>query len=821
MVRIVHELPRRLRLRLAGDPATLARAGAAARDVQGVKAVRINSACRALVVDYDGAAAVRTRILAVAANPPANVLPMVQGQGTDGSRLAMSGALLMAARLLPRPAAALLTYANVAPTIVRGVVAGATHRLKVEVLDAIAAGLPAARGEFTTANFTRFLVELAAYIESTTIERSDELLRSLLHRAPDDVWIETAEGQARVPFASLKGGERVVVGIGETIPVDGTIATGDAYVDQSAVTGESLPLPRSPGDPVLAGSIVTDGRLVIRAERVGQSTTTGRITRYIQDALERPAEIQSVSDALADRRVGITLGSAAAVFALTRDWRRMESVFQVDYSCTVKLGTPIALKTAMYRAARAGCLVKSGQAIEALAGVDTVVFDKTGTLTHNTLQVTDIVPLVDDVDEELAVAIVASLGEHTSHPIARAVVQLAKLRRLAHVPHEEVNFIVGHGVEAVVKGDLIRFGSRHFLEDDEKVSFARQRALVADFLAEGKSLLYVARNDKPLAMIALRDRLREESPATLARLRALGVKRLVMITGDQKEKALAFGSSLGMDAVFYEQQPEDKARIIAELKADGARVAFVGDGVNDGPALMTAHVGIAMPRAADIARATSDIILTDDRLDQLATIVEISQRTMQLINSNFGVAVGANSLILVAAVLGYLPPITTAMLHNGTTIAVLIRSLLAGQAIAEGAERRRKAIGTAAKRTGPVAALPLPARDAKAKPANGIAAPLAAAPPSPPEDGKRSPARRTRAAGTKPAAKPAAEAKARRAAKPTDGSAVTKAVANGALAAQSADADAAGNGIAANGANGSAPRAARRSRTPAARPATN
>ncbi|MFG1394627.1 heavy metal translocating P-type ATPase [Xanthobacter agilis] len=680
-VRIVHEVPRRLRLKLGVDPHHLARAATAVRDLRGVSTVRMNAGCRALVVSYDGSADVRARILARAANPPASAPPMVQTEGSDAAPLVLSAATLVAARILPRPAAAALTYANIAPTIARGITAAIQHGLKVEVLDAIAMGLPTARGEYTTANFTRLLVELADYIESTTIERSDELLRSLLHRAPDDVWIETDDGQMlQVPFDSLKGGEHVVVSLGETIPVDGTVVRGDAYVDQSAVTGESLPIPRAPGGTALAGGIITDGRLVIRAERVGAATTTGRIARYIQDALERPAEIECVSEALADKRVGITLGSAAGVFALTRDWRRMESVFMVDYSCTVKLGTPIALKTAMFQAAKQGCLVKSGQAIELLADVDTIIFDKTGTLTHNTLQVTDVCPLNPGVDEEEALALVASLGEHTNHPIARAVVKLARQRQLAHVPHEEVNFIVGHGVEAEVDGAVIRFGSRHYLEDDENISFARQRAQVARFQAEGKSLLYAARNQKPLAMFALRDRVREETPATLARLRELGIKRIVMITGDDRAKALALGEALGLDDVFYEKQPEDKARIVAELKAAGAKVAFVGDGVNDGPALMTAHVGIAMPRAADIARATADMVLTDDRLDSLAAMVDISQSTMRLIRSNFNVAVGANSAILAAAVLGYLSPIATAALHNGTTIAVLIRSLLAGHA---------------------------------------------------------------------------------------------------------------------------------------------
>jgi P-type E1-E2 ATPase len=308
-----------------------------------------------------------------------------------------------------------------------------------------------------------------------------------------------------------------------------------------------------------------------------------------------------------------------------------------------------------------------------------VVFDKTGTLTHNTLEVTDICPLTPEIDEERAAAMIASLGEHASHPIARAVVSLAEQRRLAHIPHEEVSFIVGHGVQANVEGRNIRFGSRHFLEDDEHVSFAAARELVSKFQAEGKSLLYVAADDRPLAVVALRDRLRSESLATLARLRALGVKRLVMITGDYRAAAEAFGETFGLDEVYYEQQPEDKARIIATLKEQGGRVAYVGDGVNDGPALMEAHVGVSMPRAADIARATADVVLLDDRLDGFAEILSLSQGTMRLIRSNFGVAVGVNTAILAGAASGNLAPVASAVLHNGTTIAVLLRALFAAR----------------------------------------------------------------------------------------------------------------------------------------------
>jgi len=678
-MQIIHEIAGRIRLRPQAGPERLARAAAAMPDLEGVIGVRANPVCDALVIRYRGGPEIRAKILALAADPPAISVPAPLARN-EGFNLLLAAGVLIASLVLPRPLLSTLTLVNITPTILRGLNAAVMHGLKAEVLDALAVTFPTLRGEYITTNFTRFLVQLAEFIESTTAERSDELLRSLLRQQPQDVWLLGSDGEMKqVPFSSLKGGESVVVGTGQTIPIDGEVISGDAYIDQSAVTGESLPLPRAAGNMALAGGIITAGKLVIRADRVGAATTTGRITRYIQEALEKPATIQSISEQFADRRVGLTLASAAAVFAITRDWRRLESVFMVDYSCTVKLGTPLALKSAMYQAAREGVLIKSGQTLESLDNVDTVVFDKTGTLTHNTLQVTDICPLSSDIDEKEAIAIVASLGEHTTHPIAGAIVNLAHQRHLAHIPHEEVNFIVGHGVQGNVEGDLITFGSRHFLEDDEKVSFAAQRSLVSTFQAEGKSLLYAARNGRPLAVFALRDRLRDECQLTLEQLRRHGIKRLVMITGDQREKALAFGHMLGMDDIFYEQQPEDKAQIIEKLKSSGSRVAYIGDGVNDGPALMVADVGISMPRAADIARATADIVLIDDRLDSLAQLFGIARETMKLIRSGFKIAVSANTAILGGAAGGYLSPRITAALHNGTTIAVLLRSLMASK----------------------------------------------------------------------------------------------------------------------------------------------
>jgi|AGTN01.1.fsa_nt_gi ATPase, P-type (transporting), HAD superfamily, subfamily IC/heavy metal translocating P-type ATPase len=685
-LRVVHETRGRLRCRLSGTGQEQVALAARVEELAGIRSVRFNPACRSLVVEYDSHPAVRAAILAAARpSPGGEVVPATPLSETDAPDLAqvvLSGGVMLASLLLPPPVKGLLTAANVAGVVVRGLRALTSRGLTVEVLDALAMSLPLLRREYGTANFARFLLDLGGYIENSTAQRSDHLLRDLLRAEPDAVWIEAEDGQVvEVAYSQVTPGTRVVVGTGNLIPVDGVVFSGNAYVNQAAVTGESLPIPREQGDEVLSGSVVEDGRLVILAERVGSSTTTARISRYIQEALANPTGIQGESRKMADRRVLVTLASGAAVFALTRDWRRLESVFLVDYSCAVKFGTPIAIKAAMFRAAKDGCLVKSGLALETVAAVDTVVFDKTGTLTHNTLEVTDIHCLPSGgVNEQELLAMVASVAEHTSHPIASAVVSLASQRHLAHISHEEVDFIVGHGVASTVKGRTIRLGSRHYLEEHEGVSFHRSDRLVNRLMEEGKSLLFVSADGKPLGIIGLRDRVRDEAFGVLEALRGLGVRQVVMITGDHREKALQLGESLKLDRVFHDQKPEDKAQIVEDLKAEGRTVAFVGDGVNDGPALMAAHVGIAMPRAADIARATADIVLLEDRLESLVALRALAGDTMRLIRSNFKASVGINSAIMAGAALGKLAPAATALLHNGTTIAILLRALASSRA---------------------------------------------------------------------------------------------------------------------------------------------
>jgi heavy metal translocating P-type ATPase len=583
---------------------------------------------------------------------------------------------------LSRPMQRVLTFVNVGRTLAKGADTLVHEGIRVDVLDALAVGLAAANGQVYTANVTDLLLDLGAYLEKRTQRRSDRLLRQLLRPEPAMAWVERDGQLVQVDGDQVREGELVTIGPGEMIPVDGRVVDGVALVNQASVTGEDVPVRKEAPRRVIAGSVLVEGRLRVQATQVGEDTTTARVARFIADSLNRQSDTQRLADRLADQRVYWTLGTGGAVYALTRDLTRLQAVFLVDYSCALKLGTPVAFKSGMQRAAGAGVLMKGGEAIEHLAAVDTVVFDKTGTLTHSDLAVTDVVVLAPDggCSERDLLALVASVEEHASHPVARAVVDAARDRDLEHISHGEVDYLVAHGLSADVGSGQILIGSRHYLEEHCAIDFAGHEATIERLQDQGKTLLFVGNEHGPVGLIGLRDTLRAEAAATLARLRALGIRRLVMLTGDRRAKAEAMAAELGLDAVHAELRPEEKAGLIERLQRDGAKVAFVGDGVNDGPALAAAEVGIAMPRGADIARATADILLLDDRLGAVADARAIAAGTMRMIHSNFNAAVGINTALLGAALLGRLSPVASALLHNGTTIAILLRALRGVQA---------------------------------------------------------------------------------------------------------------------------------------------
>ena len=523
------------------------------------------------------------------------------------------------------------------------------------------------------------MLELGEYIEETTVHKSDDLLKELARPNIEEAWVERKiDGKVvdvLVKTSELNIGDIVVVGAGSTIAIDGHIIDGAGTINQVSMTGEAEPIAKYRGDRVISGTIVEEGRFRIWAEQVGANTATQRIKHYIENSLNEKSSAQLKANRLADKLVPVTLGLATAAYIFTKDFQRVASVLQADYSCALKLATPVAFKSTISKAGHSGIMIKGAKSIEALSSADTFVFDKTGTLTSGELEVISVDSYDKNWSEEKLLNLTASTEEHYFHPVAEAVVKAAKERGFVHMHHEEVQFIVAHGVKTEIKGKNVVIGSRHFLEDDEKIDFSSYKKEIENSLKKSDTLLYVGYDGKLLGTIGLSDELRENTKESIKRLKSLGVKNIVMLTGDTKTKALKIADELGINEVKAELLPQDKANIVKELMNEGKKVAFIGDGINDAPALISSHVGISMSRGADIAKATADISLLKDDIAAVVEAKEFANKTMNLINTNFNATVGINSAILLGATFGLFSPIVTAVLHNGTTIGLLLNSI--------------------------------------------------------------------------------------------------------------------------------------------------
>ena len=551
--------------------------------------------------------------------------------------------------------------------------------LTSKVLESAAVAISIYRKDYLAANSTNAMLELGEYIEETTVHKSDDLLKELSKPNVEEAWVEKKiDGKITeilVKSNDIEIGDIVVVGIGNTIPVDGHIVEGTGSVNQVSMTGEAEPVVKYRGDRVISGTIVEEGRFRIWAEHVGANTATQRIKHYIENSLNEKSSVQLKANKLANKLVPVTLGLATASYIFAKDFERVASILQADYSCALKLATPVAFKSTISKAGHNGIMIKGAKSIEALSNADTFVFDKTGTLTGGELEVICVESYDDKWSEDELLNLTASTEEHYFHPVAEAVVKAAKQRGFVHMHHEEVEFIVAHGVKTEVKGKSVIIGSRHFLEDDEKIDFTEHKDKIENSLRDGRTLLYIAYNGKLLGTITLADELRHNSKEAISKLKKLGVKNIIMLTGDTKQKAKMIADELGINEVRAELLPQDKAKIVKELMNEGKKVAFVGDGINDAPALISAHVGISMSRGADIAKATADISLLKDDIMAVVEAKEYANKTMNLINNNFNATVGINSCILAGATFGVFSPIVTAVLHNGTTIGLLFNSI--------------------------------------------------------------------------------------------------------------------------------------------------
>ncbi|GHT88478.1 ATPase P [Betaproteobacteria bacterium] len=681
----VHAIAGRVRFRYRGLAPLLAdAAGTAALHARilalpGVRVARFNPRARSLVVEFrpEETSAV-TLAHALLALTPEAVLPSARAgkkAATAHTQLVWLNLLnLIASGSLPQGVRLPLSLIAALPLGKEALADFRVSGMTSHVLEAVAVAISLARSDFTAANTTTFMLALGESLEDSIARRSDALLKNLLRPGCNEVWVLRGDEEIAIPADSVQVGDTVIVNMGDIIPVDGTILSGEALVSEAAMTGEGAAVSRGRGQRALSGTVVEEGRLLIYAEQVGAATAVARIADYVERSLTAKSATQISAATLADKLVPTVLKLAGASFLISGDWRRTAAVLQADYSCALKLAIPVAFKSAMYGAGREHILIKGADALERLAEADTFIFDKTGTLTSGDLEVTDVITFDDSFSPQDLIWLAASVEEHYFHPLAQAVVAAAQTLGGRHFAHTEVEFVVAHGVASEVEGKRIVVGSRHFVEQHEHIDTQPWQNEIERLYNAGKTLLYIGYGGKLLGVLGLKDTLRPESKTVIAQLKALGAKRILMLTGDHRSRAQELATTLGLDDFHAELLPEEKAGIVERLKNTGAKIAFIGDGINDAPALAAAHVGIAMQKGADVARLTADIALLEDSIGSIVTAKAIANAAMQRIATNYKLTLGLNTAILGAAALGLLSPVAASVLHNGSTIAILLNA---------------------------------------------------------------------------------------------------------------------------------------------------
>ena len=549
-------------------------------------------------------------------------------------------------------------------------------RLDVPVLDATAITAAMLQKDISTAGSVMLLLRIGELLEEWTYQKSVHDLADNMSLHIDTVWKVVDGTEVEVSLAEVQAGDLVSVKMGSTIPLDGEVQSGDAMVNQASMTGESMPVHKTPGLTVYAGTVVEDGEIVVKVKGGAGNSRYDRIVKMIQDSESFKSNLESRASHLADSLVPWCLGGTLLTYLLTRNLTRAMSILMVDFSCALKLSMPLAVLSAMRECSTHKITVKGGKFLEAVAQADTIVFDKTGTLTLAKPKVADVL-CFNGYDRATVLRYAACLEEHFPHSVANAIVRQAADEGLTHDEmHSKVEYIVAHGIASRVDGKRIVIGSGHFIFDDEKCVIPEGEEALYESRPEEYSHIYMALDGKLVAIICIQDPLRPEAPQVLKNLRKAGFKNLVMMTGDSERTAAAVAAKIGVDKFFAEVLPEDKARFVKEAKQSGHRVVMVGDGINDSPALSEADAGVAIAEGADIAREIADITISAHDLQQLVVLKEISTLLMKRVQFNYDFVITFNAGLIGLGVMGILPPATTALLHNGSTIAISLHSMM-------------------------------------------------------------------------------------------------------------------------------------------------
>ena len=579
--------------------------------------------------------------------------------------------------LLPWPIRTALTVGRSIKYIGIGLKCLLQRKIEVPVLDATAITVSLVTKDFSTASSIMFLLGIGELLEEWTHKKSvDDLARSMSLNV-SKVWLRTPENQEIfVESSKIEKGDKVVVHMGNVIPFDGEVLDGDAMVNQASLTGESVPVQRTVGNTVFAGTVVEEGEITIRVKEVEGNNRFDQIVTMIEESEKLKSELEGKAEHYADKLVPWTLGATGLTYLLTRNVTKAMSILMVDFCCALKLAMPISVLSAIREASLYNVTVKGGKFLEAVAEADTIVFDKTGTLTKAHPTVVDVVNFNDEYSSDDMLRVAACLEEHFPHSMAKAVVDAASKNGLSHEEmHTKVEYIVAHGIATSINGKRTVIGSYHFVFEDEKCVVPEGKKSLFESLPLYYSHLYLAIEGKLSAVICIEDPLRDEAAAVVTSLKKAGISKVVMMTGDSERTASVIAKKVGVDEYYAEVLPEDKAAFVEKEKAKGRKVIMIGDGINDSPALSAANVGIAISDGAEIAREIADITVGSDDLYQIVTLKYISNALMKRIKSNYRKIVGFNSGLIALGVAGVLPPTTTALLHNGSTILISVNSM--------------------------------------------------------------------------------------------------------------------------------------------------
>lgn len=577
--------------------------------------------------------------------------------------------------LIPAPVRAVWTGVRSLKYLQQGIASLKKGRLEVAALDATAIGVSILRRDMNTASSIMFMLGIGELLEEWTHKKSVGDLARDMSLNVGKVWLLREEQEILVPAKQIEPEDLVVVRMGNVIPFDGVVSGGEAMVNQASMTGEAVPVKKTAESYVYAGTVVEERELIICVKAVSRATRFEKIVTMIEESEKLKSNLESHAEHLADQLVPYTLAGTILTWLLTRNVTKALAVLMVDFSCALKLAIPISVLSAIREAGAHNITVKGGKYMEAAANATTIVFDKTGTLTEARPTVRKVVSFCEQSEDEL-LRMAACLEEHFPHSMAKAVVEAARKRGLEHEEmHSKVNYIVAHGISSTIEGKRVVIGSHHFVFEDEKCSVREPWIRQFETLPEECSLLYLAIEHELAAVVCIEDPLRKEAADVVRALKATGLEKVVMMTGDSEKTAASVARRVGVDAYYSEVLPEDKAKFVEQERASGRTVIMIGDGINDSPALSAANVGIAIRDGAQIAQEIADITISAENLWEIVMLRRLSEALMRRIQKNYRSIVGINATLILLGVTGILQPTTSALLHNMSTLTISLTNM--------------------------------------------------------------------------------------------------------------------------------------------------